>query len=405
MLLSAAPLLFATNFKSNLTAPGLWLATILTAAGCADSPPEPPVSPSIPVENVRPHDQEIIKVAPTDPNSAPVPVPKPVDEVVPSEAEIDFESLSANEKLDRIAAVIRSAWGDGQGFQYVPDTAVTESSEDPLVLTLRWQAVEKKIAPLLQRAFGIEGTLVCRFTSPGEVECNHPVYQLAIQRAQNRPDEFADLHNRVDATLSNTAPVLREQFLQQAERQTAFYESIRLSLMSSALPGQYELSQDIKDSFADDQQCAFFTKWTSLPVEFEKSTDAGSFQWRLKLVIREAVDSIESEWDNLRTEKNRLELVSFAQYRRGQDEPFEPVGPLGITAMGFDNDTTIIRWGKRYNSRRVPGTSVLESLEEHPSTGVYPNPATVVGISDPMRTVVTSVQQAIQQHLTQDETE
>lgn len=389
---------FTTRLNSRLAASMLWLGAIPAVCGCADSPPVPPEPP---IENLQIHEQEIVEIAPTDRSSNVVPMPGPVDNVVPSEQEISFAGLSANAKVDRIAEVIRSSWGDGNGFLYVSETANAESSEDQLVLTLRWQPIERKITPLLKRAFGIEGTLVCRFTSPGEFECNHPVYQLAIQRAQNRPEEFADLHYRVDATLSNKAPVLRDQFLQQVERQSEFYEVIRSSLRDLALPGQLEFSGDDKDSSVDDQRCVLMTKWTALPAEFENSSEVGSFQWRLKLVIREAVDKLESEWDNLHTEKNRLELVSFAQYRSGQDEPFEFVGPLSITAMGFDADTTIMRWGRRYSSRRVPGNDVLESLASSSSVGAYPNPATIVGVSDPMRTLVTSVHQAIQQHMTE----
>jgi hypothetical protein len=315
--------------------------------------------------------------------------------------EIDFSGMSANEKLNRIAAVIRSSWGDGKGFLYVPEAATEESPEDQLVLTLRWQSVEKKIAPLLQQAFGIQGKLVCRFSSPGEFECNHPVYQLAIHQAQNRPLKYALTHQRVDATLRNTAPMLREQFLQQEERKTEFYEAIRTSLKAMTLPGQLEFSGDASDSSADDQQCVLFTEWTALPAEFKKSIEVESFQWRLKLVVREAVDKLESEWNNVQSEKHRLELVSFAEYRRGQDEPFETVGPLNVTAMGFDSETLIQRYQKRFVVAEVSAEEVLTSPEKYPSTGPYPNPATFVGVSKPMETLVSSVHLAIQQHLTE----
>ena len=388
---------FSARLNRRLLAAGLGLGTMLAAWGCAEAPPEPP---KLPVENADPHERTSVNVTPTDLNTTAVPVPKPGDPVVPSEVEIEFEGLSANEKLDRIATVLRSSWGDGKGFLYLPETAGEESAEDPLVLTLRWQSIEKKVAPLLQRAFGIKGTLVCRFTSPGQFECNHPAYQLVIQRAQQRSKESAVIHQRVNAALLNTAPILREQFLQQAGQKKGFYEAIRSSLKTITLPEQLEFSGDEKDSFADDQQCVLFTKWTALPAEFEKSTEFGSFQWRLKLVLREAVGELESEWDNLRTETNRLELVSFAQYRRDHDEPFEPMEPLSISAMGFAPETTIYRWGKRYIPVEVPADRILESLEQSSCVGDYPNRATVVGGSDPMRTRVTSVHQTIQQHLT-----
>jgi hypothetical protein len=400
MLFSAGCSVFTTGLDSRIATPGLWLATIFAFCGCAESP----LTPSKPsVDAADSKEKTAVEVTLTDSSNAsvPAPLPNPVDPVVPSETEMSFEGLSASQKLDRIAEVIRSSWGEGKGFLYVPETANTESTEDPLVLTLRWHSVEKKVAPLIQRAFGIEGTLVCRFTSPGEFECNHPVYQLAIQRAQKRSEEFAVIHRRADATLVNTAPILREQFLQKAGQQTSFYDAIRSSLKTITLPGQLEFSGDETDSLADDQQCVLFTKWTALPAEYEKSTEVGSFQWRLKLVVREAVDALESEWDNLRSEKNRLELVSYAQYRRDQDEPFELVGPLSISAMGLAPDTTIHRWGKRYNSLLVPANEVLESLEQSSRVGDYPNPATLVGVSDPMQTLVKSVHQAIQQHLTE----
>lgn len=400
---AASTSLFARIFNSRQTAFGVCLAITIAVCGCTEPTPDPPTpDPPTPlVEDIQTGDQKGVVDAPTDHKTEPVPVPSSGDHVVPTVQKFDFSGMSANEKLDQIAEVIRSSWGDGNGFVYVPETAGSESSEDQLVLTLRWQSVEKQIAPLLQQAFGITGRLVCRFSSPGEFECNHPVYQLAILRAQNRPHEFVSIHQRVDATLPSKAPILREQFLQHDGRQTEFYEAIRTSLTTMALPAQLQFSGDEGDSFADDHQCVIFTKWTTLPAEFEKSTEADSFEWRLKLVIREAVDKLEAEWENLQSEKNRLELVSFAEFRRGQNEPFEPAGPLNVTAMGFDSDTSVQRYQKRFIARMATAEEVLTSPENYPTTGPYPNPATFVGGSKPVETLVSSVHQAIQQHLTE----
>jgi hypothetical protein len=69
--------------------------------------------------------------------------------------------------------------------------------------------------------------------------------------------------------------------------------------------------------------------------------------------------------------------------------------------MGFDSDTSVQRYQKRFIALSIPAEELLTSAENYPTTGPYPNSSTFVGASKPMETLVSSVHQAIQQHLTE----
>lgn len=367
----------------------------VAVCGCAESTPEP-LSPRVSVVNSSTGTPEVSEEA----------TPKVPSEILSEgNSKSVFAGLSADEKLNRIGEAIRQNWGDGTGFQFAPEGQPGSATEDPLVLTLRWKSIEQKIVPMLKEAFDIEGDLRCRFTRPGEVECNHPIYQIAIERAQGRPTESVSRYSRVDATLKSYAPVLRAEFQAAGSRDNAFYEAIRTSLRELSLPAGLKFATDQPSPENDDNICELFTEWASLPPDFAKSSDSDSFRWRLQLTIQEAVGSITSESDNLRSDSNRLELISFIQYQHRSDEPQALIGPLSVTAIGFTPKTLISRWGSSFKTSVAPASVFLETLDEFQTAGDYPRPSTFVGNSPVTMKIVGEVHKFIEQHLTEPNAE
>ena len=352
------------------------------------------------------------------PASAPTPVPppKPPATMVPDtpptpspRAASAFDGMSVDEKLTKIADAIRAEWGDGHGFLPEPEDQPAPKPGIEFLLTLRWQDVELKVRPMLKEAFGIDDELRCRFMSPGQFETNNAFYQLAVFRAQGLDVETVVLSQAITGTLVTLAPAIKDEYFQAGRTDVINFDAIRGSLVELTIPfnesSGLTFDREWNPAGLSPNSCELRTTWVALPAAVPVAPESKQFRWRLILTVREAATETHTEDMTVSSEagRNRIEAVSSIQFVRNSAEPYDAVGLLLVTPIGFDDQTQIIKWRTAYKKYAVPTREILEDPEKFRGSQGFPTPTTFVGASDAIMSVLRVVHAAVEMHLTKQE--